>query len=556
MGFLARFLRRQDGRSLAAVQRHDHVSCQSFGGRWVNPASGLGGPLDRSQRDEYTAGVPVDQWLADALLETNAIARRIAGREAEDCTREGYDITGMDPGLADALEQYCEGGDSEPGLGLLGALGEARTWSRAYGGGAMVLLVDDGRESHEPIDRANIRAVRGVLSADRYELPVQRWGGDPREARTYGRPQVYRLQLNRGGGASQIMAVHADRVVRLGGIPLPRRLTMRRQGWDGSIFDLVYAPLRSYGSTHAQVCEAVSLLNQGVLTSPALTDALETDEGQAAFLARLEAMRMSMGTYGEMAVGAHETYQIHNRSLAGIGDAVEAAVNALVAAADGMPRLILLGEPTAGLSDTTGGELRMWYDGCAARQPRYYTPAVRRVVDLVQLSHEGPTGGRLLPYGVEWRPLWQETETTRAELELKRSQRRQIDMASMVVDRAEARRDPTLVEVYGPLDPGAEADPGTPGSEPLDSDDPLVDAEDEPTGPEGVVTLVPEPPSQKPMPADLMEPAEAAKLARITTHRIRRLMRSGALDYWSWGGADRVSLADVTALGQAHDVGT
>lgn len=548
MGLLAKILRRHDGRSLAQVPRADSWTGIStggaYGGRWVNPASGMGGPLDRSQRDEYVAGLPVDQWLADALLETNAIARRIAAREAEDCTREGYDITGMDPGLADALEQYCEGGDDQDGLGVLGALAEARTWARAYGGGALVLLVDDGRDPHEPIDRANIRRVRGVLSANRYELPVQAWDHA-------GNPLMYRVQLNSPGGRSRVWNVHADRIVRLRGQPLPRHLSHRRQGWDGSIFDTVYAPLRAYGSTHVQACEAVGLLNQGVLTSPGLTDALETEEGARVFQMRLEAMRMAMGTYGEVALGDKETYEIHNRSLAGLGDAVKAAVDALVAAADGMPRLILLGEPTAGLSDTTGGELRMWYDTCSSRQPKIYTPALKRVIRLVMLSHEGPTGGRAMKFDVEWRPLWQETETTRADLDLKRSQRRSVDIAAGVVTTAEARRDPSVVEVYGELGPEAPSlEP--PGSEPLDSDEPLVDAEHEPVEPEGVVTLAPEPPSTKPMPPDLMEPAEAAKLARISTHRIRKLMRSGALPYWSWGGADRVSLDDVTRLGQQH----
>lgn len=465
MGILARLMRRHDGRPLTRMDSWAQGS-PAPGGRWINTRSGMGGPMDRSQYDLYVAGDPIDEWTADALLETNALARRIASREPEDCTREGYDLEGLDPGLAADLEAAIEGGDRGRGLGLLDTLAEARTWARAYGGGAVVMLIDDGRDPHEPVDLANIRAIRGVLSATRYELTVQQWGSDTKEPRTFGRPRLYRLQLNRGGTVGQIMTVHADRVVRVRGMPLPRKLMLRRDGWDGSVFDLVYAALRAYGATHIQTVEAVTKLNQGVLTSPALTDALETEDGQV-FQQRLEAFAQAMGTYGEAAIGQEETYQIHNRSLSGIGDAVRAARDALVAAADEMPRLVLLGEPTAGLGDTTGGELRLWYDVCASRQPRYYTPAVEAVVDLVMLSHEGPTGGRRHPYRVVWRPLWQMDEAERAGLELQQAQRRMTDIQSSTVSVPEARTDKGLADLYElrrATEPMVE--PG-PGDEPL-----------------------------------------------------------------------------------------
>lgn len=557
MGLLSRLLRR-DSRPLAGGTRVDSwgVSPAQAGGAWVNPASGMGGLTDRAQRDQYVVGPPVDMWLADALLESNAIAYRIAAQEAEDATREGYDLVKpgprmpgrrgqrLDAGIADAVEEACEAGSDGAGLGLLARLADARTWSRAHGGGALVLLVDDGRPADQPIDRQNIRRVRGILDADRWELPVVEWGRDPHEARTYGKPRIYRLQLNRGGGVPQIMSVHADRVVRIDGVRLPRRRSLVRQGWGGSIFDRVFAPLRQYGTTLVDVGEAVKMLNQGVLTSQALAAGLETEQGMDLFQARLQALRAAMGVYNDVALGPGETYQIHNRSLAGIGDAIKAAVDALVAAADGMPRLVLLGEVTAGFSNASDGELRTWYATVASRQPRIYTPVVRRVIDLVMLSHEGPTGGRLLPYSVEWRPLWAMSETEQAARDLSRAQRRQVDIASGVIDRQEARRDPALVEIYGDLDPMAPLE-GMAGDEPPMDEQATADDEDDPV-------LVEAGPSTAPMPPDLMAPRDAAAMAGISTHKLRRLMRSGALPYWSFGGTDRVSAADLAALGQQH----
>lgn len=517
------------------------------GGRWVDPA-GMGGALDRTQATSYEPGDPVDQWLADGLLETNPIARRLAAKEAEECTREGYDVTAVEPGLGDKIEAACDG---VGGLGLLGHLADARTWARAYGGGAMVLFVDDGRRPDQPIDRANIRRVHGIMSADRWELAVQQWGTDPNEHRTFLKPRIYQFMLHRGGPGSQVMRVHADRVVRLDGFTLPRRRSLIRQGWGGSIFDLAWAALREYGTTQVQAAEAVRLLNVGVLTSPALNAAVETTEGTQAFMTRLELMRQFSGQYGDIGLGQGETYQIANRTLSGLDAAIKAAVDALVAAADGMPRLVLLGEVTAGFSNASDGELRAWYDQCAARQPKIYTPALREVIDLVLLSHEGPTGGRWVDYEIEWRPLYQMSEAERAELDLKRAQRRQLDIADRVVSPEEVRRgDPTVIDLYGELGEAPPLDT----SEPLDSDDPLADAPDEQPEPEGVVSLAPAAPSLMPIPPDLMTTAAAGEMIGVSSQRVRSMMRRGVLPYWDFDGDWRCSAADLANLGRRHVV--
>jgi phage-related protein (TIGR01555 family) len=509
----------------------------------------MGGSLDRAQQTEYHPGEPVSQWLADALLECHPIARRIASKEPEECTREGYDITGLDAALGDALESECDGAE---GMGLLGHLADARTWARAYGGGALVLFVDDGRAPSEPIDRTRIRRVNGIMSADRWELHPTQWAMDRREGLAIGTPRLYQFHMNRQGGASQTMAVHAHRVIRIRGLPLPRRLTQMRQGWDGSIFDLCFPSIRDRDTTLLQIAEAVRLLNQGVLTSPALNAAIDTGPGGAdVFMNRLEMMRLFMGAYGEIGLGQGETYEIKNRSLAGLDAADRAASAALVAAADGMPRLVLLGEVTSGFSNASDGEMRAWYDQCAARQPKIYTPAVRRVIDLVMLSHEGPTGGQRVPYEVEWRPLYQLSESERADLDLKRAQRRQVDIAARVVAPEQAQREPSVVELYGaPEAPPPPMDT----SEPLDSDAPLADAPDDQPEPEGVVSLVAAAPSTKPIPPDLLTPADAGEMIGVTSQKIRSWMRRGVLEYWGFDGDWRCSAADLAKMGQQHVV--
>lgn len=464
MSLWSRLLPRRDARPLASGTRADSLGQGiPVGGRWVNPASGLGGPHDRSQIDEYVEGSPVDRTLADALIQYNGPGRRVVSREPQDCTREGYDLKGMDPALAEAMESHCDG-DDEDALGVLRAIREGRTWARAYGGAAIIPLIDDGRPSHEPLDHANIRAVRGLLVVNRYELPVVDYGRSITGER-FAKPRMYQLQPAVGGGSYRL---HASRVIRMGGEPLPRHLVLRRQGWDLSIFDLTYAQLRAYGSSHAYAAEALSLLTQGVLQSPSLNAALETEEGPAKVQNRLEAMRMAMGLFGEMAIDANETYTIHARPLSGLGDAIKAAVDALVVVSD-MPRAVLLGEMPGGLNrGAISPEMQIWYDHCASQHREHYTPALRQILKLVFRSHEGPTRGRV-PEGwkIEWRPLVQESQDAKATRRLTNSQARAADVAVGLVSVLEVRSgDRDLQEQYN-LDPkDTKLEPAVPGIEP------------------------------------------------------------------------------------------
>lgn len=473
MGLLANILRPRAQRPLVGgARRQDHV------GRWVNPA-GQGGPHDAAQATDWAPGEPVGRWRADELLRFNGIGRNIASAEAKACTRAGYDLTEIEPGLADELEQVVEGGKKGPGLLTSARIAEGRTWALAYGGGGVMILVDDGREPHEPIDRANIRRVNGLISFTRWDMPVVEWGGDPKEARTFNKPRIYQLNLNSGGGAGRQVRVHADRVIRIRGMELPMHLQLREQGWDGSIFDLVWAPLRDYMSSLAMVPEAIRMLSQGVLTSPYLTEALEDDEGAARYHARLRQFRQSAGLYNIATLGREEQYEEHARSMAGIKDAFDALRAGLVANAMGMPRLVLLGEPTTGLGATDRGELEIWYGSCEAQHGPIYTPAVRRVTDLVMLSHEGPTRGQLVDYTVEWRSLWQATDATKAKTELTRAQRRAADISAMVVTPQQAQQgDPSVREVYE-LDPKPTSKPGSPTIPEITAEGPTAEPEQE-----------------------------------------------------------------------------
>lgn len=432
-----------DLRPLASGTRHD-----GLGGRWTNEATGQGGVLDRHATTIFAKPADLPFTIVDALYQFSALTRRIVDLEPEDAIREGFTIP--------AFKSRPEIGKAVDRSGILRSVSRARKWARAYGGGAIVTLADDGLEPVEPLVPAAIQRLRGFRVLDRNELAPDTYDEDRKSPRI-GLPLVYRAIL---GGRTSVR-IHHSRVLTFQGLDLPDRVLVPRMGWGGSVIDLVWQELRNYSSTIDYVAEAVTLLSQGVWKNKSLADAISAGDQEAA-IARFEALRIGIGMLGDIVLDKEtEDYELHERTLTGLKDAIDALVAALVAAT-GIPRVLLLGETPGGLNTgEEAGQIRAWYDHVAALQREIYTDPVLHLLRLYLSSREGPTGG-VVPDDLEivWRPLWQPTESERTEHEAKRAARRASDVQSQIVTPEEARKDPDVVRIYGiePIPPDVEPD--------------------------------------------------------------------------------------------------
>ncbi len=509
--------------------RHDGI-----GGRWWNESTGQGGPLDRHTETTFVPPMPLDRGTIDALYQFNAVARRIVDREPEDATREGFEIAELEgnKAVADALDD----------AGLLTAVGRARKWARAQGGAAIIPLVDDGaRTAAEPLRMQTVIRVRGFRVVDRHEIWPETYCDDPGSPRV-GLPEVYRVQF----GSQASIRVHGSRVVPFQGLDLPDRVLAQRNGWGGSLLDLVWAEVRNWCSSNDYVAELVTQLTQGVFKQKDLSAAVaamaeqDGDEGTRAIVARFEAMKIGMGILGDIVLDAEgEEYELQQRTLAGLKDAMDALVTALVAAT-GIPRVILLGETPGGLhAGSDAPEIRAWYDHVATLQRELYSRPVRALVRLVLSAREGPTSGRVpTSITINWRPLWQPSEAEQLAADLQRAQRRATDVSSAVVTAAEARRDPDLEKHYGQLQGGSPTTGDLPG--------------DEIEGEVGTATLAmpgvtAAPVSSIPAGESLMSAQEAAARLGVGAGAIHGMARRGTIQAWRVGSRWRYAWSQIAA---------
>lgn len=441
-----------------AILRHDH------GGRWTNERTGLGMTAARASSTTYDTPAPLDRGTVDSLLRFNAIARRIALREPQDATREGFELGDTPDAMALAKAARKRG--------VLQWIRRGRAWARAYGGSGILLLVDDGQPADQPIRWDAIRALRGARVLTRHELTpaTYDWG-----RRSYRIGDVEQWQVALG---HTTLRVHTDRVIPMQGVDLPDDVLQRDGGWGGSVFDMVWAELRNYQASLDYLPEFVSQLTQAVFRQKGLAAGVAA--GKAADIAaRYQVLVGGLSVLNALALDAEsESLEVLQRPIAGLADLFAPLVQALVAAADGLPKVILFGETPGGLhAGSDAPEVRAWYDDVAAKQPEFYTPPLVQILDVMAHSQLGPTNGRPIDCEVEWLPLYQQTDQEIAAVQLTRAQRRSVDLASTCISPTEARRDPDVAEIYQ-LQPGelapAQSPAGTedPGDE-LDDDDEL-----------------------------------------------------------------------------------
>ncbi len=510
--------------------RRDAIE-QNTAGRWTNTSTGRGGDMDRHAHTGYVTPFAQPYPTIDAMLEFNAIAARIVNREPDDAIREGVDLDlgeDSDPEVKSAILDEV---DRTMGLE---DLADGRRWARAYGGGLIIAIVDDGRELDQPIDWQGIRVVHGFETVDRHEAyPVVH----------QGKITHYRLT-----NLSHAM-IHASRVFPMLGTKLPRRVRELRLFWGGSVLDQVWDALRNYSDAVEGAAEALSLLTQGVFTSNTLAQAV--DGGDIDIVAaRLEALRIGMGLMGDIILDPQdETYEIKQRPVSGVGEVIDRLQEHLVAATD-MPTSILFGKTPGGLnSGENAGEIRSWYDHVNAVRKRDYTPPMRWMFRLIMAQAVGPTNGEILKFKVVWPSLWQETDLTKAQTRLSKAQARALDKAAGVVSVEELRRDPSLPDEYDDFDPDAPPPPEpTPTASPLGAEDEDDEAE------AGVTALVETPLSERPVGEVLMTGRQIAQMFGYKTGAPIKTMHSkGLIGGWRFfrGAPWRYALSQIEAAVKA-----
>ena len=370
---------------------------------WTNVLTGLG----QRGRDKKEAAVfricrTWYQTELDQLYRADGLARVIVDTVANEMVRQGWEVEGDEEdwisSKMDTLHAYSK-------------ICDLIKWARLYGGGILVMGINDGRELIDPVDLKNIRNIKWLHTFDRFQASSANglFEGDLNSP-NYGFPDVYLVTDSRTGN---VFYVHHSRVLRMDWQLLPPRFQNWNDGWGDPIFASIYEELRNYSTLFGNLATMSYDLVTKILKVQDLAEAVASD-GCNNLTKRIDILNIAMGMTNTAIIDTEESLEKHTTQLTGIPEIVDRFMLAL-SAVSGIPVAMLFGRSPAGLNATGDADIRNFYDRIKQYQESKLKPLLERLISYLYLSHDSPLRGNEPDHwSVQFVPLWQNTEEQEA----------------------------------------------------------------------------------------------------------------------------------------------
>ena len=322
-------------------------------------------------------------------------------------------------------------------LKVLPALADAWRWARLTGGGAIVIVANDGRSLRDPL---NLDSLDELLELKVFTLDdvsaTERRYADPNKA-NYGMPELYRVRTQAAGVPSAEFLVHESRLVEVPGDPLPAKLNQKGIPWAGrAAVTRAFRAIRRYAEGLEWALRLLEKKQQAIHKMKGLAEAIEA-ELEHVVRKRVEMTDAARNAMNGVAVDSEDDYSVLSSDLGGVKDAV-AEFQVAVSAETGIPVPQLFGRSAAGLNASGDGDLEGFYNTVAMGRQVKVNPALERIVSLIRaqrkLASNGEKGGEA--WSIVWPAL--KPATAKEEAEVRKAnaeaQAREMDALSTAVD--------------------------------------------------------------------------------------------------------------------------
>lgn len=367
--------------------------------------------------------------------------------------------------------------------------------SRLYGGAALVLGVDDGKQPSEALDLKSVKegGLKFVVVLNRYEL-----NAGPRicnvDSPWYTRPEYYTVstpmfgfggevgtiypgsmppaigannsglvaaQRNEGqsGAASPpaspitqnegdrtrqttppagMVWVHPSRVIEFAGNELPDwRLATMGGGWGDSVLQTIDDSLKDFGVLSGSVAAMANDMKVDVVKIPNFSTHIASDQYRDRLLKRFAYANQSKSVINSIVLDKEEEWSRISTQFGGVADTVRQFM-VIVSAAAGVAPSRLFGQMFSGLGGSGGeDELRNYYDDVASDQRTVYGPAMASLDQVLLISALGKLDPNIY---YEWEPLWQDDASTKSTIALQKAQIANLDVTMGLINEDALRR--------------------------------------------------------------------------------------------------------------------
>lgn len=381
---------------------------------WVNSLTGQGTSRDKRAATVFGTPKRVSQnhALLDDIYHGNDLGRKIVDLYVEEQTRNWVTLRIADDGGAGKSADIMQ---AMRDLDVRKEITDALAWSRLFGGGAIIIIADDGRKMSEPLDVDNLKAIKHIHAVDRWQLSqTDYYTADDEEVdddfRKIGRPKTY--ILTEGQTSKEI---HESRVLRFEGARTTYRRWRENGQWSDSIFEAVYVALRDFDSGWQGAHTVMQDFSQGVYKISGLANLLASDNDDLV-MKRLQQIDVTRSHARAIAIDAeNEEFTTQGAAVTGLADLMEMSMLRLSAAVD-IPVTRLFGRSASGLAATGEHDETNFENKIKNEQTTKLIPRLEYLVSLIMASKEGPTGG-VIPenWSIDPNPLSSPTDKEKAE---------------------------------------------------------------------------------------------------------------------------------------------
>jgi phage-related protein (TIGR01555 family) len=455
----------------------------------VNFVTGLGTAKDPRRSTHYHESF-LDRNVLEIMYRSDWLARKIVDAPAEDATREWRTWLAEKADVA-KIEKL------EKSLQIQRKTREALIRARLYGGGAMVLGVDQGQPDEE-LDLTAIQkdSLKFVVVLNRWEL-----NAGPRiynvDSPYYTRPEYYTvatpmfgffgetggaypnsigpngmtyqypqgqapparspndpLPKSYAGGRTQevnrlasyaspgMVAIHPSRVVEFCGNELPDwRLAPIGGNWGDPVLQTVEDSLKDFQMIIAGLASMINDMKMDVVKIPELSRKLSTAENSSKLLQRFTLANQAKSTINTLLLDKEEDWERITTQFGSTPGLIEIAMQ-VACAAGGIPLSRAMGSaPNKGL-DSKGGsggeiDIRNYYDVVSSDQITKYKPKMTSLDISLACSALGPKG---IDVDYNWNPLYKPTAAEEAQNALVKAQATQVYVGSGLINEDALRQ--------------------------------------------------------------------------------------------------------------------
>lgn len=418
-----------DSRELVAMQD-----------KLYNLASGLGGRKDKTSGTLWLPNQQTKQQLETAYR-SDWIARKLVDIPAYDATRE-WRTWQADENDITAIE------DVEKKFNMRKKLMMALTRGRLYGGGALIIGVDQGK-SDEPLEVESLKkdCLKWVHPVSRYEIGAGEidWN---LESPYFGTPAYYTRTFNMvtatAGDPDAIkkqaamnatvmsggqLKIHASRVVRFVGMETPE-WNQTDGGWGDSVLSLCADAILALGTVTQALASLVQDAKIDIVRIPELSERITNKGYEQRLQNRFGTANLMKSMFSILMLDKEEEWQQVTRTFTGIPEIIQQFMMMVCGAGD-IPATRFMGQSPQGMNATGDSDQENYYDKVSTTQEVEIQPNITTLDDVICISALGEK-----PDGIHynWNPLWQMSDAQMADIEVKRSVVMTADVNAGLID--------------------------------------------------------------------------------------------------------------------------